>query len=176
MLLDWYSLYAPFIIPLNLFLLLWSEVIGNVEHLPDLLRALAHDQVSHHLAGCVHQPPDVQVVRCFHYIKEHHRLHLCGESLSNQPWFFLQGVERASGKSRDYDWRKEKRLHQIIFGSTQKTHIWQQASLLLHQNLVDRDRPEEGFEDFVSQNIYIRPLGYITIDILNIPCVAASTR
>lgn len=78
------SLYAPLILPLDLLFLLCSEVVRNVEHLPDLLRTLAHDQVGHHLARRVHQPPYVQVVGCLHYFKEHLCLHLWESTLKGK--------------------------------------------------------------------------------------------
>ncbi len=55
-------LLAPLVLLPDLLLLRGSEVVLDVEGLPDLLRRLALDHVGHRLAGDVEEALDVKVV------------------------------------------------------------------------------------------------------------------
>lgn len=65
------AILSPLVLATNLLLLLWREVVLNVERLADFLRRLALDHVGDCLAADIEQSLDVEVVCSEDDLEEH---------------------------------------------------------------------------------------------------------
>jgi len=56
------TILSPLVLPANLLLFFWGEIIGDVEGLPDLLRRLALNHVCDGLATDIKKRLDVKII------------------------------------------------------------------------------------------------------------------
>ena len=90
------SLEGPLVLPPHFLLLLWGEIVLDVERLPDFLRRLALDHVGHRHASEVQQGLDVEVVGSKDELEQRGLVHI-GEFGVEHLDVFLTGVVLLAG-------------------------------------------------------------------------------